>query len=309
MSRMLRPIFIIAGALALALPAPLSAQCGPLRGRVALRPTFEMGRGHLHWSIGPGAGVLRSVLRFDRLADREARLAGRIAVLWTGDAAWLLAGSVGGGPLTGGQILDTDFEQSVESRRSVAEVTGQRSESWTGALGWCRPVPSSPEKAALTLWAGWTRRKDDIRIRNGTQLFPDSTILAGLDSRYEATWAGPWIAGVVAVGLARSTLLARLTFHARTRYRARGRWNLRYDLAQPLSYAQRATGWGWAMDMRYGYRMSERLRFTIGLRRSVMVAKDGDDVAYAANGNAYGSQLIEAKSDDTALSLGVEMSF
>ncbi|MEJ2678428.1 MAG: hypothetical protein P8174_05040 [Gemmatimonadota bacterium] len=309
MSWTLRPILVIASGLVLALPVPLSAQRRPLSGRVVLSPTFETGRGRLHWSIGPGAGVVRSVLHFDGLSHREVRLAGRAVVMQTSHGAWLLAGSVAAGSLAGGRMLDTDFEQGVESRQSVAAVTGRRSQSWTGALGWCRPVSCSAGEDALTLWAGWAARKEDIRIQNGTQLLPDSTGMAGLDSRYEAVWAGPWIAGEATVGLPRSTLLARLTLHPLTRFRSRGRWNLRYDLAQPLSFAQWDAGWGWALDARYGYRMSERLRFTIGVRRSVMVAKDGRDIAYAANGDAYGSQLIEARWDDTTLSFGVGVSF
>jgi len=292
------------------LAAPLSAQCGPSNGRVELTPVVTVGRAGLHWSVGPSAGAVKSELDFHGVSSRGARLAGRVVVLRGLGGVWLLSGSATQGVLNEGRLQDVDFDvlYGTTVRRSVAGLTG-RTGSWTGAMGRCWTLPSLPGTAAFTLWVGWTRQRQDFRIQNGTQLVPDSMPLPGLDSRYAATWDGPWMAGEAVVGLARSTLAVRFTGCALNHYHAEGTWNLRWDLAQPRSYAQWAVGWGWSVDLHYRYRLVHRLALMAGLEHTLMQAKNGDDIVYAANGDLYGSSLIRTTTDRTMVSFGLGASF
>ncbi len=194
------------------------------------------------------------------------------------------------GSLQAGVIRDSDYllSDGTESRRSSAEVTGNAANAANIAIGWELRKPVGPLDG-LTVLMGLTRQGETIRMQNGVQVLPGSDTggerpLTGLDSRYEPRWTSPWIAfqPTLAVGWIHLHAYTELDFASR--YRAKGRWNLREELAQPVSFEQEAGGWAARASLSASWQVVSHVAVFATAELARLVASDGTDITHLASG-------------------------
>lgn len=100
--------------------------------------------------------------------------------------------------------------------------------------------------ARFTPMFGYAWRGHYLTISDGRQTIPagDAGPIAGLDTHYDAEWQGPWLGFTMLMDTTDRTRVTLDVEYHYADYRAEADWNLRTDLAHPLSFIHetRATG-------------------------------------------------------------------
>lgn len=259
----------------------------PTRLDVAFSTTDDASR--LFWSVGPSRTQRTSELTYSDMKRRTygASLTYRMALLRPGSLIMIVATEWGG--LDSGVIRDSDYllPNGVESRRSSTEVTGSAAHAVSMAIGWEQQEPMR-YLDRLTILLGFTQQVQTIRMQNGIQILPRSTgtdqPLPGLDSRYEPRWTSPWIALRPALAVGSITICASAELEFPLRYRAKGNWNLREELAQPLSFEQKAGGWAVMGSLGASWQIASRVTVFGTVELDRVTATDGTDTTHFATG-------------------------
>jgi len=149
------------------------------------------------------------------------------------------------------------------------------------------------EDAYVMPLAGWAIHRQNLRIRNGVQTIPATGAIAGLNSSYDAQWTGPWLgleAGMVTKGDLRLAVDVAYQFAT---YSAEANWNLRADLAHPVSFRHDATGYGMKIGASVQRRVRDGLTLTGGIDYRKWKADNGVDTFFSAAGGASSQRLNE----------------
>jgi len=164
-----------------------------------------------------------------------------------------------------GQNQDSDYagdNRSLEFSRSDNGVNGSRVLDLSGGLGTIF-YAGEVEQWRIIPMVGYSWHYQDLNMVNGSQTVWDSTNagllnidsnvplgpFAGLNSTYDAEWSGPWLGADIFLDLqAGGTLFVRLEAHL-VNYFAQANWNLRNDFAHPVSFEQKANGWGQVLEL------------------------------------------------------------
>jgi len=109
----------------------------------------------------------------------------------------------------------------------------------------------------------------------------------GLDSAYNASWNGPWIGlnGDCYISK-RFSLTGNFEYHL-ANYSGDGDWNLRSDLAHPVSFSHAATGNGTILSIGINYKYNDRWLAGLSLESSSWSTNPGFDITWFADGS-YG---------------------
>jgi len=143
------------------------------------------------------------------------------------------------------------------------------------------------EKNELALYlipkVGFSYASQFMRMKNGNQTLSEPApafgitednlmplgSFSGLDSKYDATWFGPWLGLESELELGRSLHVSlNLEYHY-AYYDATADWNLRSDFQHPESYTQEAEGYGLVSNIEAKYRLSQK--------SSVLLSVDYED--------------------------------
>lgn len=224
------------------------------------RLTVEAGAaqrgGDLRWNIGFGApDNIISELTYSEIEIREGLL-GATVRLWSGNRRDVLItadGRLGG--IAAGTSRDSDYggaNRTKETARSLALLTGTVARG-DAAIGVRQQLRQRRLMDDVALWLGVQRSRQAIRMRDGVRVIPDSGRMIGLDSRYTASWEGPWLAVDAGRRQGPLRIAGRVAGHWTARYHGEGEWNLRRDLAQPLSFVHTGEGHGLEARLRGSY--------------------------------------------------------
>jgi hypothetical protein len=91
---------------------------------------------------------------------------------------------------------------------------------------------------------GYSLLRQNLQIRDGVQTIPAAGPFTGLDSRYDTEWRGPWLGAVLQMAAGPRTMLVLAMDYHWAEYEAKADWNLREDLAHPVSFRHAGTGSG-----------------------------------------------------------------
>jgi len=200
----------------------------------------------LWWHIAGGVNIL-SELTWSDLAvvglevEASAAPVGSIEVRGRARAGWILSG----------ENQDSDYgadDRHDEWSRSNNDGSGGLVWDASAAVGY-RFGRTSGRLSVLSLY-GLEIAQERLCMTDGEQTIsvahdpqpPPTGPFAGLDSRYVATWWGPWIGGEALYSFPGGTS-ARLFFgYQFVAYYAWADWNLRTDFDHPKSFEHRAWG-------------------------------------------------------------------
>ncbi len=150
------------------------------------------------------------------------------------------------------------------------------------------------DKLTLTPMFGYSYHEQNMHITDGWQTIPATGSFAGLDSRYETEWGGPWFG--LETGLHPSDKLQfslLFSYHFALSYLAEGCWNLRHDLMAD-SFKQKATdGHGYTVAVGGDYFFTKALNFFINVEYRSFTVADGSEWKYFTNGNVSKTRLNE----------------
>lgn len=146
---------------------------------------------------------------------------------------------------------DSDYagdNRSLEFSRSLNGVDDSRVWDASGGLGFTYYAGKSDRLRIIPL-VGVSYHKQQLKMRNGFQIIPTFGPFAGLDSRYESRWLGPWLGVDMLLDLQDgSTAFVRMESHW-VNYYAKANWNLRTDFAHPVSFEHEANGRGLVLEL------------------------------------------------------------
>lgn len=241
------------------------------------RVAVELRRDDLRWSITPVSGAP------DPVSELHWEDIGSAGVSWQGywplTARWRLEGGAGVAGRLSGSVRDSDYDESghrAEFSRSVASTEGSTLGALHAGLGWL--AAGDGRAAALHVGGGLALHRHELRIERAEQrVSTASTRFPGLemppvgtrfdaDSRYRLRWAGPYLGLALRWPLGGGAVLGAGYRFERLRLNGEGRWALRTDLAQPVSFTQRAWGTVHAAELSLAWPLSARSSVDIGVR-------------------------------------------
>lgn len=130
---------------------------------------------------------------------------------------------------------------------------------------------------------GYSLHRQDLQIRNGVQTVPASGPIAGLDSHYDAQWQGPWLGAALQLEAGPHTaLLIELDYHWAD-FSAKANWNLRDDLAHPLSFRHDSRGSGLVATLAISHDLSRYWTVSGRLESQHWSAEPGRDTFYSVD--------------------------
>ncbi len=301
--------------LALAIPMWTNARYeGYLDGYVSL----GYGGGQLDWNIADTDGSPNVLSELTYKADE-------VVVLEAGGRLFIESGPLDRvfGELRGwvGLIEDgtnEDRDWNSDNRTdlyslSEAELYGHNLRKYSLGIGY---QFSLNERFILSPVVGYAHSEQNTKARNGKQVVsepPASGALGpfdGLDSSYDTVWSGPWIGGELMATIARMhDLTIRFEYHAPD-YEATANWNLRTDLAQPVSFKHHIDNpSGYLIQVRYRYPLYESFAVMLGGEYEVMEGEDGTDTIFLSDDTSIASPLNEVNWEFWQVSIGANYRF
>jgi hypothetical protein len=208
-----------------------------------------------------------------------------------------------------GWVLEGD-NRTLEFSRSNNNAEGGRVLDLSVGVG--RRYASSEGRLAVMPRIGFSINKQNMKMTDGFQTLEPSGLtgpIDGLDSSYDARWMGPWL-GIDAVWRPTEELALSggLEFHI-AEYEAEANWNLRDDLAHPVSFRHDADGVGVVASLGGAYELAGRWSLVLDLEYQVWKAKDGIDKTYFWDGSLGVTRLNEVNWDSRAARLRIQYRF
>jgi len=212
------------------------------------------------------------------------------------DYGWILTGN----------NQDSDYDgnnRTLESSRSNNDAGAGNVWDVSTAIGY-----KFGEDASITPLTGWSIHRQNLRIRNGFQTIPATGAFAGLNSKYDAEWAGPWLGFDAAVIENKIRFLLNFAYHFAT-YNADADWNLRTDFAHPVSFRHEATGYGIDVGGGVEYEFTENQTLMAGIEYRKWKADNGTDTTFFATGASSITKLNEVNWQSVAFRLDATFAF
>ncbi len=292
---------------------------GVCRGAMAeVAAELTVGLGYradsLDWNIaGSGNGQnpnVRSELSWSQLRIPQAMLK-----LDLHNEGVHLFGGVDYGSVGAGVNQDSDYDsdnRTDEFSRTNNQADGTVADGSFG-IGYRQLMPSMRGRTSYLMpMAGYSLHLQNLAMRDGNQTIssagrtPLLGPIAGLDSRYEAQWRGPWWGiGIIEEDVARGVTLALDIKYHLVRYSAEADWNLRSDFAHPVSFKHRANGDGLSFSFNVTSRLSRNVSWLVGLDYGRWKTNYGVDTVYLAAGGIAQTRLNEVRWESLALNVGL----
>lgn len=253
-----------------------------------------------------------SELRFDDLYAAHGELDLKLTLA----EHWRLQGRAGYGQIFSGENRDSDYagnNRSQEISRSDNEAEGDELLSGSLALGYALHLPGGRLKVSLTPLLGYAVDVQNLRITQGYQSIPATGAFPRLDSLYQTQWQGPWTGLEMDLRIGQRVSLGLAYAYHQVDYSAQAQWNLRSDLAHPLSFEHQADGRGQQLDVGLRVQMITRPAFALGLGAHLRVeaweAQAGRVTEYRADGSTVFSRLNQVDYKAMSVSSGVDLRF
>ena len=269
---------------------------------------------NLNWSIaGSGVNVL-SELKWENLAIFQLQAAGEFHL--KNDRR--LRARLGYGVIGSGANQDSDYNgnnRTLEDCRSNNKAGGDGLDASIGFGKRLRMRDLSAGRSFyVTPFVGLSMYRQNLTMTDGVQTISSASTpplgpLPGLASSYDAQWMGPWLGAEALVETERGwAVIVNAEYHLAD-YSASANWNLRSDLAHPVSFRHAATGEGFVMSLGASYPVGKNWKVNFTLEHQQWTTRAGSDWVYLADGTVGYARLNAVNWDSTAYNLGIARKF
>lgn len=239
----------------------------------------------------------------------EIRLSGD----WLADNGFVATGDFSYAHGFSGEVRDSDYladDRQDEFSRSYSKSRGSTATRFSLGMGWrFRPFSG----LQLTPLLGYAYQRQNLRATRGRQ--HTDTIdgyhgpFSGQETHFKPRWHGPWL-GLRLEAQATGKLAFRLSAKRQWfDYRAFANWNLRDDLAHPVSFRQEGDSRGWLWEAGASWRLSPDSALTFTLDQSRQRLKNGAQQFFAADGQSPTANLNRVQWDSWSAVLGYRKNF
>lgn len=239
----------------------------------------------------------------------------------------LVRGEAAYGQCVAGRNRDSDYagdSRTLEFSRSINDADEGRVVDLSGGIGF--RFGTRNDRWALIPLVGYSYHQQRLRISDGFQAISDQSIADDffepdrllppvgpfteqLDSRYDTEWWGPWLGLELSFSPNSDWKMGGgLQYHFAD-YQAEANWNLRDDLAHPVSFRHWAEGDGVIMSFAVSRRLPKDWSWSLTAKYQDWQVEDGIDNVYLANGDISGTRLNAVNWQSRAVSFGLVRSF
>lgn len=265
----------------------------------------------LNWNIAGNSVNVLSELTWSDIESQEVRVGARIFL-----NRYFLKGEAGYGFITDGRNQDSDFrgnDRTLEYSRSNNSSDDGSVWDLSGGLGYLYKFPALGGTFDLIPMAGLSYHKQNLTITEGVQTIDTVAPVVlgpfpGLNSTYEAGWGGPWAGADLAYQKGKLKVFGSFEYHV-VYYMSKANWNLRGDLAHPVSFENRATGTGIVFSAGTEYNLGQHWSLTAAFEASDFRASNGTHRTYLAGGNAGDTPLNEVNWESRSALFGLNYRF
>ncbi len=227
------------------------------------------------------------------------------------DGGLALQASASFGSIHDGRVTDADYLGNNRTglfHLTEAETNDDDLVDLSISIGRAFPVTDT-ERTTVTPFIGVSHREQDFSITDGINLFDPfggtaGQSLDGLDSRYQTEWQSAFVGAQIDHRGSRWHTFGRVEYHD-VNYEAEADWNLRDDLAHPVSFSHDADGSGPIYTLGTRYRFSGNWAVNARVNWSNLSADNGTARAHRADGTVVDSPLNSVRWKHTAVMLGV----
>ncbi len=225
-----------------------------------------------------------------------------------------MRGSLGYGWILDGDNQDSDYlgdNRTLEFSRSNND--GGDGNVFDASIGIGYAVVD--QKLMIAPLIGYSYHIQDLSAQKGFQTIetppftPPIGPFPGLDSTYEAHWHGPWIGVDVSHGASEKlNLHASFEYHWAD-YEAKANWNLRSDLAHPVSFRHDADGDGIVVSGGAVYDPERFWPLSLTVEYQDWSTDPGINRVFVADGTILETRLNEVNWESFAIMLGTAYKF
>ena len=193
----------------------------------------------------------------------------------TGSFGWIYSGT----------NQDSDYDQNDrqdEYSRSYANAGDGRVLDGSLAFGW---KLQENAKQQTTLLGGYAINTQSLTMRELFNVIPAIGPYPGANTMYKAMWSGPWLGLEHSQELDKRTKLKlRLEYHL-PHYRGEAHWNLRTDLAHPVTNNHWADGRGTVVSLGLEHSLGKNWSLGAAIDYNSYTANRGTDQVNFADGS------------------------
>jgi hypothetical protein len=286
------------------------------------------------WSIaGNSSGTnpnILSELNWSNLGISQLQVDGWLEsrdLLWLKTNTLLIA-NIAYGKIFAGDNRDSDYvgdNRTDEWSRSINQSEDGFTLDLSGAVG--PEYDLTGNRMTLTPLVGYSFHIQHLSMTDGVQTVSDDVLhdsypffdpadgpvplgpFPGLDNTYTAYWWGPWLGLQLQI-----SPVDRLSFELTGEYHwveyfAEADWNLRTNLAHPVSFEHEAHGSGLVVKLKSAYDLNQRWTVVFSGNVQFWETGDGVDTTYFADGTRGGTRLNEVNRESYALMVGLRHHF
>jgi hypothetical protein len=258
---------------------------GPLHFDFSLGTDYR--RARLDWNIaGSLAGTTPNILSELTWSDLDIAQITGAAQITVVDRIVLQGRAVYGAVLSG-KNQDSDYygdNRTQEFLRSNSKGGGEIGEGSIAVGYHWRPYIAVVKRYIhVTPLLGYSRDLQYLTVSDGRQTIPSTGPIASLDSNYNAEWSGPWLGLNLRLEAdARNSVIINAEYH-RADYYAEANWNLREDLAHPVSFKQWTQGYGVIVSLAFRRAVAEHWDLAARMEAQNWRGRAGVDTLYTIN--------------------------
>jgi hypothetical protein len=226
------------------------------------------------------------------------------------------------GVVRSGDNRDSDYlgdNRTEEFSRSLNGVDGN--DVWDASIGIGPRLTYFQSSMVFCPLLGYAISEQDLNIVDGYQALtaaPATTPIgpfAGLDSRYQTRWKGPWVGFdlMFSIPCNRGPLnFVGITLTGEYHwldYDADANWNLRSEYAHPVSFSHDATGHGVVGGVSILFQTKNRWGVSLGMNMTDMKTNPGIDRTYYEDGTTADTRLNEVHWRSLTVETGLSYQF
>ena len=264
---------------------------------------------NLHWSIADTGVNIASEVNFRQTVIAQLRAAAKINL----GHNWLVRGVYSTGAVKSGNNQDSDYAGNNHTQEF------SRSDNKTGgavrdlSIGFGRKICllniASEGVMYITPLAGLSIHQQNLIMYDGRQTIQANGVFPELHNSYDTQWKGSWLGMDATLNLGKSFSLNATVEYHRVNYTAEANWNLRNDLAHPVSFTHVAKGHGLLISAGTSYRFSRNFLLNATLEQQKWNTDSGYDQTHFSYGATNFYPLNPVSWDSTLFSLGAIYQF
>jgi hypothetical protein len=270
---------------------------------------------NLNWNIAGTTVNVLSELKWENISITQLQTAAEIHL----GKDRMLRPRLGIGAINSGSNSDSDYNGSNRTQEFSRSFSKAGGDVLDGSIGLGKRLrmqePSGWKGLYVTPLVGISIHRQNLTMTDGVQTISSSpsTIplgpFPGLASSYDANWIGPWLGAEAMIETDRGWLVkANVEYHL-IDYSASANWNLRADLAHPVSFRHSATGEGILISLGASYPAGKNWKAGFTLESSNWSTVAGSDQVYFTDGTIGQMRLNAVNWNSTAFHIGIVREF